>query len=115
LLKKDGYNDAVVLVSPNSKVIVAKMEPENSAIEISVIDALSGQPIADAPIHCINTNGKTKGETFFGSTNNLGKCKNKLDPGQYAFTVKKLGYFEKSANLNTLSGQKKLEIKLIIQ
>ncbi|MBD3287444.1 PEGA domain-containing protein, partial [candidate division KSB1 bacterium] len=115
LIKKEGYKDAVVLVSPKSKVIVARMEPENSSLEVEVTDALTGQPVENAQVSYYSMNSRLRNETYFGSTNNRGWCRNKLEPGQYTFVVKKSGYFEKSANINTLTGTKKLEFKLIVQ
>ncbi len=115
LIKKEGYKDAVVLVSPKSKVIVARMEPENSSLEVEVTDALTGQPVENAQINYYSMNSRLRDETYFGSTNDRGWCRNKLEPGQYTFVVKKIGYFEKSANINTLTETKKLSFKLIVQ
>jgi len=52
---------------------------------------------------------------YYGSTDEKGKCVNKISPGEYSFKVKKFGYFEKYAILNTHSGENKLEFRLIIQ
>jgi len=115
LVKKQGYKDEVVLVSPTTKVVIARMKPENVDIDINVVDALTGLPIKSAQISYLGLNGETEGEVYFGSTDDYGKCTNRLNPGQYTFKVKKFGYFEKSANINTLSGNNKLTFKLIIQ
>jgi len=115
LIKKEGYKDAVVLVSPTTKVVVARMNPENMNFNVTVVDALTGLPMKAAQVSYIGINGETDGEVYFGATNDYGKCSNKLNPGQYTFKVKKFGYFEKSSNINTLTEGNKLKFKLIIQ
>ena len=115
LIKKKGFKDAVVLVSPTTTVVVARMKPENLNIDVTVIDALTGLPIKSAQISYFGLNNETNGEVYFGSTDDYGKCTNTVVPGEFTFKVKKFGYFEKSANLSTSSGDSKLNFKLIIQ
>ena len=115
LIKKEGYRDAVVLVSPTSKVILARMEPASMEIDVTVTDALSGLPIKNAQISYVDLNDAMGSETYFGATDDNGKCQNEVAPGEYTFKVKKFGYFEKNTSINTAGGNNKINIKLIIQ
>ena len=115
LIKKEGYKDAVVLVSRTTKVVVARMNSENMSFNVTVVDALTGLPIKAAQVSYIGLNGETDSEVYFGATDDYGKCSNKLNPGQYTFKAKKFGYFEKSSNINTVTEGNKLKFKLIIQ
>ncbi len=114
LLKKSGYKETVVLISAGDREVVARMEPLIAGIEVKVIDALTALPLKATTITCQAVNNETSGDYYFGVTDNTGKCKNQIDPGQYVFKVKKEGYFEKSAMVNTFETQY-VEFKLIIQ
>jgi len=115
VLSKDGYKNATVNVSPRDKDVVVKMEPSVVDVEILVKDALTGLPLKDAQISYNSLINDQTAEVYYGATDNIGKCINKLAPGEYSFKVKKFGYFEKYAILNTKAGENKLEFKLIIQ
>ncbi len=91
------------------------MEPSSADMEIMVTDALTNLPLKDAQISYRSLANEQAGEVYYGATDENGKCTGRLAPGEYNFRVKKFGYFEKSAVLNTKSGDQKLEFKLIIQ
>lgn len=113
LVRKEGFKDAVVAVSPSAKVVVVRMEPDIVIIDVTVVDALTNLPLKDAQISYSSTNNGE--EVYFGFTDKHGKCINKINPGQYTFKVKKFRYFEKSAKINTYGGKSSLKFKLIIQ
>lgn len=115
VLSKEGYKDATVTVTTRDKDVVVKMEPAITLVEILVTDGLTGLPLKDAQISYRPLIGTQTNETYFGATDENGRCTNKVAPGEYSFRVKKFGYFEKYAILNTKSGNNKLEFKLIIQ
>jgi serine/threonine protein kinase len=115
VLSKEGYKDAIVNVSPRDKDMVVRMELVVINMEIFVTDALTSLPLKNAQISYRSLANDQTGEVYFGSTEENGKCINRLAPGEYSFKVKKFGYFEKFASFNTKSGQNKLEFNLIIQ
>jgi serine/threonine protein kinase len=115
VLSKEGYKDAIVNVSSRDKDMVVRMELAVINMEILVTDALTSLPLKDAQISYRPLANDQAGELYFGSTEDNGKCVNRLAPGEYSFKVKKFGYFEKFVSFNTKSGQNKLEFKLIIQ
>ncbi|MDZ7336767.1 MAG: PEGA domain-containing protein [candidate division KSB1 bacterium] len=115
VLSKEGYKDATVTVTTRDKDVVVKMEPAIALVEVIVTDGLTGLPLKDAQISYRPLSGTQTSETYFGATDENGRCTNKVGPGEYSFRVKKFGYFEKYAILNTKSGNSKLEFKLIIQ
>ncbi len=115
VLSKEGYKDAIVTVTTRDKDVVVKMEPAITSVEVVVNDALTGLPLKDAQVSYRPLTGNQNSETYFGATDENGRCINRVAPGEYSFRVKKFGYFEKYAILNTKSGNSKLEFKLIIQ
>jgi len=115
VLSKNGYNDARVNITAHDKDVVVRMEPSVSDVEVQVSDALTGLPLKDAQISYRPLNNDRVSEEYFGATNENGICVKTLAPGEYSFKVKKFGYFEKYSNLNTKTGNNKLEFKLIIQ
>lgn len=115
VLSKNGYKDAIVRVAARDKDIVVKMEPATIEAEIMVIDALTSLPLKDVQISYRSLTSEQTSEIYYGSTDEKGKCVNRISPGEYSFKVKKFGYFEKYAILNTHSGENKLEFRLIIQ
>lgn len=115
VLSKNGYKDAIVRVASRDKDIVVKMEPASIEAEIMVMDALTGLPMKDAQISYRSLTNEQTSEIYYGSTDEKGTCVNRISPGEYSFKVKKFGYFEKYAILNTHSGENKLEFRLIIQ
>ncbi len=115
VLRKDGYKDTIVNVSPRDKDVVVKMEPSITDVEIVVKDALTGLPLKDAQISYRSLMNDQAPEVYYGATDKNGKCINKLQPGEYSFKVKKSGFFEKYAIMNTKLGENKLEFRLIIQ
>jgi serine/threonine protein kinase len=115
VLSKEGYKDAIVNVSARDKEVVVKMEPAVVDVEILVKDAITGLPLKDAQISYRSLTNDQAREAYYGATNENGQYMNKLAPGEYSFKVKKFGYFEKYAILNTKAGENKLEFKLIIQ
>lgn len=115
VLSKNGYKDAIVRVAAREKDVVVKMEPATIEAEITVIDALTSLPLKDVQISYRSLTSEQTSEIYYGSTDESGKCVNRISPGEYSFKVKKFGYFEKYAILNTHSGENKLEFRLIIQ
>ena len=115
VLTKKGYKDATVTVTPRDKDIVVKMEPATIDVEVVVNDALTGLPLKDVQISYRSLSQEQTSEIYYGSTDEKGRCINKVSPGEYSFKVKKFGYFEKFSLINTQSGENKLEFKLIIQ
>lgn len=115
VLTKKGYADAIVDVSPRDKDIVVKMEPATVEVEVVVNDALTGLPLKDAQVSYRSLSQEQAPEVYYGATNEKGLCTNKLSPGEYSFRVKKFGYFEKFAIIDTKLGNNRLEFKLIIQ
>ncbi|UCE06068.1 MAG: serine/threonine protein kinase [bacterium] len=115
VLRKDGYKDAIVNVSPRDKDVVVRMEPSIVDVEIIVLDALTGLPLKDSQIGYRSLRNDQATEDYFGATDGKGRCIKQLAPGEYSFKVKKFGYFEKYAILNTKAGENKLEFRLIIQ
>lgn len=115
VLRKDGYEDAIVNVSPRDKDVVVKMELSITEVEIVVKDALTGLPLKDAQISYRSLISDQAPEEYYGATDENGKCINKIQPGEYSFKVKKFGFFDKYAIMNTKSGENKLEFRLIIQ
>lgn len=115
VLTKKGYADAIVDVSPRDKDIVVKMEPATVEIEVVVNDALTGLPLKDAQVSYRSLSEEQAPEVYYGATNEKGFCSNKISPGEYSFRVKKFGYFEKFAIIDTKTGSNRLEFKLIIQ
>ena len=115
MLTKEGYKDALVNVSPRDKDVVVRMEPSILNVEIVVQDALTSLPLKDAQVSYRSLINDQSADVYFGATDENGKCVNKLAPGEYSFKVKKFGYFEKYAIINTKAGENKLEFKLIIQ
>jgi len=115
LVRKEGYKDAYVNVTPRDKDIVVKMEPAVVDVEILVVDALTGLPLRDAQISYRSLINDQAAEVYYGATDEKGRSISKLVPGEYSFKVKKFGYFEKYTILNTKAGENKLEFRLIIQ
>ena len=115
VLSKNGYKDAIARVTARDKDIVVKMEPSTIEAEIVVMDALTGLPLKDVQISYRSLTSEQTSEMYYGSTDEQGRCGNKISPGEYSFKAKKFGYFEKYAILNTHSGENKLEFRLIIQ
>jgi len=115
MLSKNGYKDAIVRVSPRDRDVVVKMEPSIVEVEIVVVDALTGLPLKDAQISYRSLIDDQAAEIYYGATDEKGQCINTIVPGEFSFKVKKFGYFEKYAILNTKAGENKLDFKLIIQ
>jgi serine/threonine-protein kinase len=115
VLTKKGYADAIVDVSPRDKDIVVKMEPATVEVEVVVNDALTGLPLKDAQVSYRSLSQEQAPEVYYGATDEKGFCTNKISPGEYSFRVKKFGYFEKFAIIDTKLGNNRLEFKLIIQ
>ena len=115
VLKKEGYKDVIVNISPNDRDIVINMEPATLNVEIFVADALTGLPLKDVQISYRSLLDDQAAEVFYGTTNSGGQCDSKLSEGEYSFKVKKFGYFDKYAILNTKEGERMLQFKLIIQ
>ena len=115
VLNKEGYKEAVVGVTPRDNDVVVKMEPSFADVEIIVKDALTDLPLKGAQLSYRSLVNNRAADIYFGATDEKGVCTNKLAPGEYSFRVKKFGYFEKYAILNTSAGKNKLEFKLIIQ
>jgi len=115
MVSKSGYKNAIVNVTPRDKEIVVKMEPSVLEVEIRVVDALTSLPLKDAQLSYRSLINDGAPEVYFGATDEQGICVRPLPPGEYSFKVKKFGYFEKYAILNTTKGENKLEFKLIIQ
>jgi len=113
-LKKNGYKETTVFVSPAAREVIVRMEPVNANLEVFVIDALTGLPLSDAHVSFRGIDETSAHEIIFGVSNDFGRCKNNINPGDYVFRVKREGYFEKSTTFNTNDG-KRLEFKLVIQ
>ncbi|MBN1351732.1 protein kinase [candidate division KSB1 bacterium] len=116
LLKKDGYADALVTIKSYQKSVVAKMEPNNVYIEISVYDAVTKKPISEASVKYRDLSKARSREKIFDTTGADGKCGKKLPQGQYLFTVEKKDYFEKRSNYTTvLNSKNRLQFNLMMQ
>lgn len=115
VLSREGYKDAVVGVSANERDVLVAMEPSLIDVKIKVSDALTGLPLKDAELSFRSLTDTKAQEVMFGKTDENGMISNTLAPGEFSFRVKKAGYFEKFAILNTKKGEDTLEFKLIIQ
>ncbi|MDW7679471.1 MAG: serine/threonine-protein kinase, partial [bacterium] len=112
--EKEGYGESVVTVSPNDKEIVVVMSRTALDIEVIVNDALTGLPISGAEIYYKPSANEETNQMLFGKTNDDGICASAVKPGKHNFLVTKEGYYDKQLALNTASGDRKLEFKLII-
>jgi len=115
VLSREGYKDAVVGVSMDDSDVLVAMEPSAIDVNIKVSDALTGMPLKDAELLFRSLTENKASEVLFGKTDESGLITNKMSPGEFSFRVKKAGYFEKFAIINTKNGEHSLDFKLIIQ
>ena len=92
LVQKNGYRDALIQIAPNSRVVIARMEPEAVKVVIKVLDALTGAPINKAQVSFRSMQDETSNEKYFAMTDTGGQCMREIAPGRYTFKVKKFGY-----------------------
>lgn len=115
LIQKQGYKDVYVTVTPTTNEVIARMEPLNVYVEISVIDALSGAPLQGVQLSFRDpTAGEN--ESYFGQTDQAGRVGKDLVPGRYTFKAKKFGYQEAVKNFSTkLREANNLNFRLVLQ
>ncbi len=91
LVRKKGYHDLTINISPKDKSIVAKMQPLYHEITVEAIDAITSAPVSTAKISYNPENIAGSPETL-GITNQNGKLTGKLAPGTYEVMISKEGY-----------------------
>lgn len=116
LFQKSGYEDLLVPVNPEQRVVVVQMQPNHVPIEIFITDALSGAPLADVEISYRPLNDKKAKEKSIKPTNADGISMIGLSPGQYLVKVKKDGYFQRRVNYTTnTKGKNRIRFNLVAQ
>lgn len=114
LVQKDGYENTHVSIPSTTREVIIRMKPADADVEVFVFDASTNSPLGEAQIMFRGINENSAHEVVFGVTDDFGRCKRKIEYGDYVFRAKKDGYFAKSTTFNTDQGRR-LEFKLNIQ
>ncbi len=113
VLQKDGYQRTEVQIGADEQLVQVAMEPLRAAIEIKVVDALSGLAIPEVEIYYNYLETPRTIDIFFTRTDARGEGLGQLPADNYVFTVKKTGYRALFKTLLARAGEANaLEFKL---
>lgn len=107
VFQKAGYSEVQVTVRPEMQSVRVEMELIKTIVEMEVLDALSAQPLGDAEIYYRRADETSSSDLFFDQTAETGDALGYLTPGNYIFTIKKIGYvpLTKSVKINSAESQ----------
>lgn len=115
VLRKKGFEETFVQISPTDRTVVARMNPEKAQVSIFIIDAVSNEPVNATQIMSKGLEGQLD-EQQFGISDDSGTAVGEMPPGNYQFTVVKPGYEISSKNIRIRSDQRnRLTFKLTVK
>jgi serine/threonine protein kinase len=115
VLRKKGFEETFVQISPRDRTVVARMNPEKAQVSIFILDANSNEPVNATQVMSKRLEGQMD-EQQFGLSDASGTAVGEMLPGNYQFTVMKPGYEVSSKNIRIRSDQRnRLTFKLIIK
>ncbi|MFQ5675548.1 MAG: PEGA domain-containing protein [bacterium] len=92
VLKKKGFRDRQIQISPSDNQIIVRMIPLSTRVSITALDAITSVPINAAQIRYKNDQDMSQGEKVLGNTDQQGSLIGQLTPGFFQFTIDKPGY-----------------------
>ena len=112
LLRKDGYKDLTLTIPSTGTVVIARLERIQVAIEILVVDEVTGEPAPDVQIRyrSLSSDGR---ELNAGDTDETGVLVKELASGEYRFIARKAGYREAAKDFSiTAKGKNRVVFKI---
>ena len=102
---KAGYQRTEITVGPNSRNVTVRMKVAKAVVDVTVLDALSGQPISGVDIYYIPGNNPNAPQSPFAKTDLKGRGLGQLPSGKYLFTVNYRGFRPLTRNLLVRAGE----------
>ncbi len=104
-LRKKGYKDAYVRISPNQREVKVVMEVIPAELFLTIVDSRTGRRLEGVTLSYktgagLNTTG------VIGTTDSNGRVLTNLAPGFYRITAEKAGYTAQTKNLRIQSGRR---------
>ncbi len=104
-LRKKGYKDAYVRISPNQREVKVVMEVIPAELFLTIVDSRTGRRLEGVTLSYktgagLNTTG------VIGTTDSNGRVLTNLAPGFYRITAEKSGYTAQTKNLRIQSGRR---------
>lgn len=92
VFSRPGYSRTRVTFGPDTRDVRVVMRAAKAVVDVKVLDALSGQPIAGAEIHYHAGENPENLWSFFDTSNNRGGGVGELSAGKYMFSVQYPGF-----------------------
>jgi len=113
VLRRSGYADKYVSISPGQKNVVVEMASESAKVSLFILNTNNNAPVKGSQVFF---KGIDQGDTEkrLGTTNSDGMVMGYLPPGNYNFTVKKSGYEISTQSLRVKADQRnKLTFRIV--
>ena len=116
VLRKKGFEETFVQISPTDRRVVAEMNPETAQVTVFIIDEASNEPVNATQVVCSSRDGGNTAQQQLGISDATGTVIGDLPPGNYQFSVIKPGYEVATKNLRIRGDQRnRLTFKLTVK
>lgn len=113
ILTRDGYDNFILSIPPSGNVVVARMKPHMTSVEVVVFDEATSQPLSGVQITHQSLAAKSSSEKLFKETDSTGVAIADLPVGQYRIRIKKPGYREQTRDLSaSLNSKNRIIFKM---
>ncbi len=104
-LRKKGYKDAYVRISPNQREVKVNMQVIPADLFLTVVNSRTGKRIDGVRLRYKTGAGLNTSDEI-GTTDESGRLLSKLAPGFYRITAEKDGYSSQTKNIRIQSGRR---------
>ena len=104
-LRKKGYKDAYVRISPNQREVRVSMQVIPADLFLTVVNSRTGKRIEGVRLRYKTGAGLNTSDEI-GTTDESGRLLSKLAPGFYRITAEKDGYTSQTKNIRIQSGRR---------